>query len=494
MSLFPLEEEAQRDNSAPMYDPAQEPDKPGIGTGMGFNEDNAYLGPLIEGLGSGAAKGEGVLAGLWHAQYGAYASGAEALGMTKTASVLRGMESSADVMQQDATARAKALTPDATTTGMAAQVLHGIGEGGELAIVGGLTGGPAGAFALTGGAEGKARYDELVEQGVDKRTAATMAGITGVTAGAATMLPGGFGAALLTKVATGAAVQTGLGIASRYADHAILEHAGYTEMAQQQKVLDGEQELVDAILGGGFGAFAHLHADHPEIPSRTAPGVEDAALTANLGLRDREMAPGVPVDPAAAGAHQVALEQALGNLIKGDHVDVTGSGIEDGTTFARREETTSPEAVQMIHDTIASSGLLDESAKLDQLEQSLGRKLRGEPEPPAPEVGREPAAVQTSAESEAPRFEAREAEPAEATEPKTEAVTDEEPTEELPAPVELANQALADRPDMEIHDDNGQPILAGDSMSHISQEVAQTEQQAPGLMKALADCVSRFGA
>jgi hypothetical protein len=363
---FPEEEEASQDHTfEPVWDPWKGPPKPTAFAGLA--ED--YFG--LAGMGRGMANLELTVSGLARSHFGRLAE--------DTPNPVNGafyslLERGAELGQQDARERVHAMTPDPATTGWATRLLHGFAEVGTLVAAGGATGGgPLAAAGVAGGAESGGRYSELREAGVTPGTAAASAGVTGVTTAAGVLMPAAFGSSLLTRLLTGAGANVGLGGVSRFADHTILEHAGYHDMAEQEKVWDATQVLIDAALGLGFGGLHHALA-----PRLNVPETEDAAHTANLALRDRRAAPGVAVDPAAANAHQAALEKALTDLTRGQHVDVADTGV-DQATFARRPEIDPREAAQLIHDVIASSGLLEEHAKLDLLEAELRLRMPNMP-------------------------------------------------------------------------------------------------------------------
>lgn len=401
---FPQEEQAQQQPQA-TWNPWAGTPQPRWYAGMGFNEDTAYLGPLyraLEGAGQGAAKGEELLGGLWHAQYGFYA---RHLGnVPGVGSYFQQMEKDTASMQQDARERAKAMTPDPTTTGAAAELVHGLSSGLYRYTVGSLVGGPLAGAGLVGSTEAASRFQELTEQGVTPGAAGTSAAVTGGFAAAGALLPPGLGSSLAAKILTGAGMNTGFGLLSRYADHKVLEAAGYPEMAEQQKVWGSTAVMTDLLLGGGFGTVAHfMHGKGGASPEETqaqvrdleskfgrdAPGAEDAALTANLAMRDRASGPGVAVDPQAAQAHQAALEKGTEDLLQGKSVDVSGTGIENATFAARPPEDRSN--VQRLFVTaLKDAGALDEERNLRDLEAALGSRLRGEPIAPR-ETAAEPA-------------------------------------------------------------------------------------------------------
>lgn len=383
---FPLEERAQETTPEPMFDPMNA--GPRWYSGMGFNEDTAYMGPLYrlaEAGGSGAAKGMSVLNGLWGKEYAllGHVPGLEDFS--------KEMVKETGEAQQDFRGMVHQMTPDAATTGSALRVLHGVGEGGYLLAVGTLTGNPLSAAAAVGGAEGGSRYQELREGGVDRGTAAASGALTGVTSGAGALLPAAYGSSLLPRLLTGAAGNTAFGIADRFADHKILEAGGYPEMAEQQKALDGAQVLIDAALGATFGGIHHFTATRDAAK-------QDAALTANLALRDRQSAPGVAPNPEAAAAHQAALEKAQADILAGKPVDVSDSGVAGKDFLSCPARDLTPER-DIILQSFKESGLLDEEANLRDLEAQFAQRIGEAPESvkPQPEKGSDAYDVQEEA-------------------------------------------------------------------------------------------------
>lgn len=402
---FPLEDQAQLDRAQPVWNPWQGSADPHWYSGIGFGDDTAHLGPLYQigtGAGSGAEKGAALLTGLYGKQASMLGSVAQTLHIPGS-SWLNEQAQEISGIADTARENAKKLTPDPATTGTAAQVLNSLSSGITRYTVGALAGGPVGGALTVGSTEANSRYQELRDQGVDEETARASAGLAGITSAAGAFMPGGYGSTLLTRLATGAGANVGFGMANRYLDHKILEDGGYHEMADQQRALDSAQLLTDTVLGFGFGGLAHLHAGAGEArvnatptwtpTPREVPGVEDAALTANLALRDRAAAPGVPVDPAAANAHSAAMEKATADLLQGNPVDVSGTGV-DRADFLRRPAPDTTEPENMLVNMLKDSGILDEERNLQELEQAMGRRLRGE---------REPEAVQTPATTEPPR-------------------------------------------------------------------------------------------
>lgn len=329
-----------------MSDPWHGPVKPGFFTGLGYNEENAYLGPstpILTGIGKAVSKTVAGAAGAASSLYSAEASlgdrlaAAVGLHPDPENSPLKLLSDEMARTQAAAQKNVDALTPDATTTGTAFQIVHGVSEGASLAVAGAAAGGLPGAVALTSATEGSGTYEESLKAGTTPGVAAARAGVSAVASGAGVLIPGGFGSTLATRLLTGAASNVGLGFASRYADHTILEANGYPEMAAQQKVWDTTAVLTDAILGTAFGGLAHLHGSQAKAVEAAArkPGVVDAALVTNLAVQDRNLAVGVPVDPAATHAHADALEVSTQQLLEGKPNDVSQTGVNEAKFAAR---------------------------------------------------------------------------------------------------------------------------------------------------------------
>lgn len=449
---FPMEDAEQASNSTPKWDPWDGPVKPGVFSGLGFDEDTAFAGPVYRGLeamGSGALKGAAVLHGLEGSIWGGAADVAESVGLPSE--TLRSQEALSAQYEHDARARAKDLTPNPATTGIAAQTLHGVVEGAYLMTTG-AAGGVPGAMAAVGGTEGVSRYKDLREQGVDATTATAAGVLTGAASAAGVVMPAAYGTSLITRLATGAAANTAFGAINRYGDSKILELGGYQEMADQQKVWDSTQILVDVALGATFGGVHHLMAAH-EVEALRTPDNRDAALTANLALRDRQSGPGVPVDPESANAHQEALEKAIGDISADKDVDVSDTGVIDGRYMERPERDLTPEN-KIFFDTLRESGLFHEEARLKDMEDAL--EARRNPEEASPREVRSQEQVDAG---------------------------ETVPTDPVAA-------ALDERPALKIATEEG-PVKASDAIEQAKEAHAINSDEAPKATEALAACAGR---
>lgn len=272
-------------------------------------------------------------------------------------------------LRQASDATVRQLAPDPLTVGTAGQIVNSIATiGAEVAAgaaLAGLTGGTGmlwGGASMAGGATGRTTYHEMIEKGVDPSTAVNAAFIDGVTTGGGALLPASIGYSGLAEpllgygvrltrpgfvaanAALGAGSNVAIGIAQRGAIEEALRAGGYDTMARQYAPMDGAAMAADGILGGIFsGAGAALN-----LPAR-AQGSVDAAMAA----RDAQhaavtTAPGIPSDPAAAGAHGKALNQALRDVWDGRAIDVSSTGVQNQAfVFGRRDNTAVNEAARV---------------------------------------------------------------------------------------------------------------------------------------------------
>lgn len=157
------------------------------------------------------------------------------------------------------------VKPDAGSQGTAAEVLYGLGQfvpAIGATIVGGPTVGAATAFSSTY----EQSYQDFKGKGVDELTARNLAAQQSTFNAAGMALPAAVGTTLVSRIASGVAINTGFGGLNRYSVGETLEDKGYTEMAKQYRVFDGQAMLVDAVLGGAFGGAHHLAARNADVP------------------------------------------------------------------------------------------------------------------------------------------------------------------------------------------------------------------------------------
>lgn len=215
------------------------------------------------------------------------------------------------------------VKPDAGSQGTAAEVLYGLGQfvpAIGATIVGGPTVGAATAFSSTY----EQSYQDFKGKGVDESTARNLATQQSLFNAAGMALPAAIGTTLATRIASGVAINTGFGGLNRYSVGETLEEKGYTEMAKQYRVFDGQAMLVDAVLGAAFGGAHHLAsrnaADTPAPQPETEapiPAAEVQSVPDNSPQPQAESAPQpAPLGdgPAAPDSQQITYESRMAEL------------------------------------------------------------------------------------------------------------------------------------------------------------------------------------
>lgn len=210
------------------------------------------------------------------------------------------------------------VKPDAGSQGTAAEVLYGLGQfvpAIGATIVGGPTIGAATAFSSTY----EQSYQDFKGKGVDESTARNLATQQSLFNAAGMALPAAIGTTLATRIASGVAINTGFGGLNRYSVGETLEEKGYTEMAKQYRVFDGQAMLVDAVLGGAFGGAHHLAARNAEapppadteapIPAAEVQSVPDATAEPSQ-ITDSAPVTDTPGTPLRSDAQSPVTEQA----------------------------------------------------------------------------------------------------------------------------------------------------------------------------------------
>ncbi|ENC2022871.1 hypothetical protein ABKE32_000497 [Escherichia albertii] len=239
-------------------------------------------------------------------------------------------------------ASVRAATPNPATTGTAGQILNNMFDMGGQFAIGSRLGGPVAGAVTVSTMQGGADYAESRARGVDPATALQKATVTGLTAGAGTLIPASIGlrsvgaaSGVLEKamafggdVAYSAGSNMAMGMAQRGFTHDILSGAGYEEMAGQYHALDSQALAVDAVLGVAFGGAGHfLHTgtgDRAPAPEVSQVDI-DAALTTNSALHvETDAAPGIPADPISRTEHVASVNKALADISAGRPVDVSG--------------------------------------------------------------------------------------------------------------------------------------------------------------------------
>lgn len=208
------------------------------------------------------------------------------------------------------------LRPDPTEVGLVGQILGEASAVLPRTIAGALVAGPVGAVVSAAAPAGFSSKQVGVAEGLDESTATKKALIDAATVGVGVALPAAkFVKPLLGDLSIAVGANVGLGMAGRGATAALLESNGYHSQAAQYKVMDGTALATDAIMGLAFFGIGRTNFRRPTTRQ------VDAALTERTNQHaDIETAPGAPIDPRSAMAHQDAVRTVINQLQRGEPV------------------------------------------------------------------------------------------------------------------------------------------------------------------------------
>ena len=258
-----------------------------------------------------------------------------------------------------------------TTMGMAGQIGKGVTsvltEAGLSAVMG------VPPVLGVGASESTRTYDQMRDKGVDNNTALVMGGISGLANAAYLKIPASLGIKqVLPDLAASVGLVDALGIAQRGLSSAMLESAGYPEMAKQYRAFDAQSIIADTILGGVFHGVAR-HSDYTaldgwqgfvdSIPTMPWRKTDEALLTKEARHKDTETAPGIPADPEAMAAHIKAMDEIEAAVSEGRAPNFDDTGIHDAKFVDNSaKDLQNIEAAQAFTDHINSeAGLLSEA-------------------------------------------------------------------------------------------------------------------------------------
>lgn len=339
----------------------------------------------------------------------------------------------------------KELTPDPARSGMAAQLVSGFFDILPTAIAGG---------GVTAGIlEGFAQAKLAEDKGVDRNTANLFGAIQGLATGVGVALPMSLGLKTGSDLLYAAAANAVPNLAARGASGALLEQAGYKEMAQQYRALDAEAIAADVILGVAFAGAGRVIQS---LAERVKPSDVDAALTVKARTHlEIDSAPGVPRDPVSRDLHVQAALKAADDLLAGRPVDVAGL-VKDADFEPRPRGQVGSAFDEALAPYKAAA---DEAART-----------------PVDEAAAVPARPADAAQAPAARPAEPTAAPAKAESPE----------------VAAARQTLAELPELRVVDDDGNITTAADLMARADDAVttARTESKA---FDAAVNCLLRFG-
>lgn len=230
---------------------------------------------------------------------------------------------------------ARNYTPDPKTTGTAGQIVSTLLRVGLQAAAGAVVGGPFGAAAAVGTTQGFSEYDNLINEGVDKTTAQNMALLSGTINAFGVSIPMSLGfKKAAVDIAGSTLANMGIGMGYRGTAHKILDEAGYSEMAEQYKILDGQSILIDAGLGIVFSGMGYMRASRIRRDQAFLDGLLELN---NVVHAEYDSAPGIPTNPISRDAHIKALNEKINAISEGRTVDV--SSILEGAEFIPKDLT-----------------------------------------------------------------------------------------------------------------------------------------------------------
>lgn len=208
------------------------------------------------------------------------------------------------------------LRPDPAEVGIVGQIL---GEAAAVLpryAVGSALAGPFGAAAAAGAPAGYSAKRTAMAEGIDEDTATLIGWSQGLVTTVGSAMPAArFVGSRVADLGVAAGANIGLGMANRGAMAEILESNGYHVQAAQYRVLDGTAMLTDGVMALGFWGIGRAMSRRPTTEQI------DAALTERTTQHfDVDTAPGAPINPRSAVAHQEALRTAISQISRGEPV------------------------------------------------------------------------------------------------------------------------------------------------------------------------------
>jgi hypothetical protein len=379
----------------------------------------------------------------------------------------------------------KGSKPDPETTGILGQVLYGLSTVLYSAGVGGLLGGTPGAAAVVGGAEGVNTTRELTNDGVDTDIAQLSGGISGVANAIGVAMPGAIGAKVLTKVATGSAMNAGVGAVERGSIGTVLEAGGYADMADQYHAIDKGALFTDFVLGGLFGAI-DTGTGSKKSNENTAinPSDVDAALYQNsVNQLEIDAAPGIPLDTASRNAHINASETAIAQLIRGEDVDV--GSIVEGANFMPKP--LNEAAAKALDEMFAEQGYHDIIAETQRLRAEAENKGIPFDKEEVPLLT--PAELQQEVQTRSAESLANASVAVNGKEVNLQA--DKSSTNDITNTQSIEHQIVAEKPDMVIPFEKGE-VNATKALKDASDNITKAEEDSK-LFEVAVNCAIRNG-
>lgn len=287
------------------------------------------------------------------------------------------------------------LRPDPTEVGVVGQILGEAAAVLPRTVVGTVLGGPVGGAVAAGGPAGYSSKQVGMAEGLDETTATYKGLIDATTTGLGALMPAArFVKPVLGDAAIAVGANVGLGMAGRGATAALLESGGYHAQAAQYHAMDGTAIATDVILGAAFFGIGRAGMRRPTTEQVDAALAERTYQHADVGT-----APGAPINPKSAVAHQDAIRTAMAQLARGEPVVLPES--IHSAEFMRTAE--APSVIAPPRDVALATAKQDlEPALRTQLEQEAAGIL-----PNVKDVKVELAAVARSLEGLDETFRAR---------------------------------------------------------------------------------------
>lgn len=251
------------------------------------------------------------------------------------------LNSSYDSAAAALTAAQKSVKPEANSQGTAAQVLYGLGQF-VPAIGATIAAGPAAGGAVAFGSTFEPTRQEFVEKGVDADTANTLAAIQGTANAFGMALPAGVGGTLAARLLSGVGINTGFGMANRFAIGETLSDHGYKDLSQQYRAWDGQAMLIDGVLGLAFGGVHHWNASRADGDAVATNKIDDQSMPADSGLVTTEPQQAIRSESETANLSEPSISTVDGIkpsdvdaahvMNEGLYYDIEASPVLHGTT------------------------------------------------------------------------------------------------------------------------------------------------------------------
>lgn len=164
------------------------------------------------------------------------------------------------------------------TMGTATQIVYGLSEMLPKAMAYTMAAGPTGGAVAFGFDYGASRAQELMDEGVDTKTAVAAGIWTGAAGALGVKIPATFGSSRLESAAIGAAANAGLTVAEEAGVQFALESQNYDQLAEQYG-LNFVDIAASAFFGGAMGGVLYRPrtgtATERTITSETRAKIED---------------------------------------------------------------------------------------------------------------------------------------------------------------------------------------------------------------------------